>query len=101
MMSDEEVEEEIKRIEITEAAKAEIIGLKVREVANGVIETSSLSCSNVLLKLIPEGLLNTEITDLNLHDVGIEIKKIRDEQKKDKIKAIRFLTLLLCTIIRL
>ena len=100
-MSDEEVEEEIKRIETMEAAKAGIIGLKVRDVANGVIETNNLSHSNVLLKLIPEELLNKEITDSNLHNIGIEIKKIRDKQKKYKTKVIKFLTLLSRTIIRL
>lgn len=98
---DEEVEEEIKLIEIREAEKAGIIGLKVRDVANAVIKDNELLSLDALLKSIPEELLDTEITDSSLHDVGMEIKKIRDKQREDKIHVRSFLTLLFDRIIRL
>lgn len=98
---EEEVEKEIKLIEIREASKAGIIGLKVRDVANEVIKDNELLSPDALLKSIPEELLDTEISDSSLHNVGIEIKKIRDKQREDKIHVRSFLTLLFDRIIRL
>lgn len=98
---EEEIEKEIKLIEIREAEKAGIIGLKVRDVANAVIKDNELLSLDALLKSIPEELLDTEITDSSLHDVGMEIKKIRDKQREDKIHVRSFLALLFDRIIRL
>lgn len=98
---DEEAEKQIKAIQtrVREAKKAGIIGRKVRDVAIAVIKDNELLSTDDLSRSIPEKVLDMKITDLNLHDVGLEIKKIRDMQRSDKIPVRSFLNLLYDRII--
>lgn len=83
---DDEVQEEVKEIMKRERANTGRFDITVRNVAIDLIKANAEYYLDALLQLIPPEILNTELTDQNLHKIGLEIDNIRFE-KEDELSA--------------
>jgi len=83
---DDEVQEEVKEIMRRERANTGRLNITVRNVAIDNIRTNAEYYLDALLQLIPSEVLNTELTDQNLHKIGLKIDKIRFK-KEDELSA--------------
>lgn len=77
------VERQIEEIKERETSKAGILGLKVRDIAERTITANAGYYSAALLQLIPKELLDVELTDNNLHELGKKIDETRFKKEDE------------------
>jgi len=61
----------------------QLLKITVRKIAERTIKENPTYYSKALLQLIPTGILDAEVTDDNLHELGERIDEIRFEKEKE------------------
>jgi len=74
---------EVQRIEERERVKEGRLGVTVKGIAQRIIYKHGLERTDALLKLIPEPLLGTELSDENLSELGNKIDEIRFKKEDE------------------
>jgi len=80
---DDEVREQAEDIMQRERANTGRLDITARNIAKDVIKANPNDYSNDLLQLIPKEILDTELTDDNLHEMGLKIDEIRFKKEDE------------------